>query len=583
MKKGPESNKNKAAGKTSLFGLLKPYSGLVTALVLFALAGNGINLIIPLIISHAIDAYSSGLVLGQTIISFLTASFFILIFNYLQGIAQTYTSEKAARDLRKQLSDKISRQSFAYVLHTNPARLLTNLTSDIDSIKMFISQAVVSIISSAFVIAGASVMLLSLNWKLALSVLFIIPIIGGAFFLMFRKVKVLFKKGREAIDWLNKVITESILGATLIRVLNSQVQEYQKFMKANASSRDIGLAILSLFAALIPVITFVSNLAMLLVLLLGGHFVIGGSMTLGNLAAFNSYISLLVFPIIMIGFMSNSIASATASYQRIQEVLGAPEAAETGTLDGKLSGHIIIRNVNVTYGEKQVLRNIGLEVKAGSKTAIIGPTAAGKTQLLYLLTGLIKPDTGEVLYDGKSIHDYRSDIFYRQIGFVFQDSIVFNMSLHENIAFSEHISDEMLDKAIDTAELKSYVSSLPKGLGTFVTERGTNLSGGQKQRVMLARALALNPNILLLDDFTARVDRKTEQKIMANIQANFPNITLLTITQNIAAVENYEQIILMMEGEILASGTHDTLIRNCPEYVQIYNSQRSTSLYDLPT
>lgn len=583
MKKGPESKKNNMAGKTSLFGLLKPYSGLVTALVLFALAGNGINLIIPLIISRAIDAYSSGLVLGSTIISFLTASFFILIFNYLQGIAQTYTSEKAARDLRKQLSDKISRQSFAYVLHTNPARLLTNLTSDIDSIKMFISQAVVSIISSAFVIAGASVMLLSINWKLALSVLFIIPIIGGAFFLMFRKVKVLFKKGREAIDWLNKVITESILGATLIRVLNSQAQEYQKFIKANASSRDIGLAILSLFAALIPVITFVSNLAVLLVLLLGGHFVIGGSMTLGNLAAFNSYISLLVFPIIMIGFMSNSIASATASYQRIQEVLGAPEAAETGTLDGKLSGHISIRNVNVNYGEKHVLRNIGLEVKAGSKTAIIGPTAAGKTQLLYLLTGLIKPDTGEVLYDGKSIHDYRSDIFYRQIGFVFQDSIVFNMSLRENIAFSDHISDEMLDKAIDTAELKSYVNSLPEGLDTFVTERGTNLSGGQKQRVMLARALALNPNILLLDDFTARVDRKTEQKIMANIQANFPNISLLTITQNIAAVENYEQIILMMEGEILASGTHDTLIRNCPEYVQIYNSQRSTSLYDLPT
>jgi len=583
MKKVPESKKNNTAEKTSLFGLLKPYSGLVTALVLFALAGNGINLIIPLIISRAIDAYSSGLVLGQTVISFLTASFFILIFNYLQGIAQTYTSEKAARDLRKQLSDKISRQSFAYVLHTNPSRLLTNLTSDIDSIKMFISQAVVSIISSVFVIAGASVMLLSINWKLALSVLFIIPIIGGAFFLMFRKVKVLFKKGREAIDWLNKVITESILGATLIRVLNSQAQEYQKFMKANASSRDIGLAILSLFAALIPVITFVSNLAVLLVLLLGGHFVISGSMTLGNLAAFNSYISLLVFPIIMIGFMSNSIASATASYQRIQEVLGAPEAAETGTLEGKLSGQITIRNVNVSYGEKHVLKNIGLEVKAGSKTAIIGPTAAGKTQLLYLLTGLIRPDTGEVLYDGKSIHDYRSDIFYRQIGFVFQDSIVFNMSLHENIAFSDHISGEMLDKAIDTAELRSYVNSLPDRLDTFVTERGTNLSGGQKQRVMLARALALNPNILLLDDFTARVDRKTEQKIMANIQANYPNITLLTITQNIAAIENYEQIILMMEGEILASGTHDTLIRNCPEYVQIYNSQRSTSLYDLPT
>ncbi len=570
------------AGKTSLFGLLRPYSGLVTVLVLFALAGNGINLVIPLIISRAIDAYGGGeLALRSAIINFLAASLLILIFNYLQGIAQTYTSEKAARDLRKQLSDKISRQSFAYVLRTNPARLLTNLTSDIDSIKMFISQAVVSIISSVFVIAGASVMLLSINWKLALSVLVIIPIIGSAFFFMFRKVKVLFKKGREAIDWLNKVITESILGATLIRVLNSQQQEYQKFMKANASSRDIGLAILSLFAALIPVITFVSNMAVLLVLLLGGHFVIKGSMTLGNLAAFNSYISLLIFPILLIGFMSNAIAHATASYQRVQEVLGAPEDAETGVADDRLSGRIDLKNVHVTYGEKTALKNIDMEVKAGSKTAIIGPTAAGKTQLLYLLTGLIRPDSGAVLYDGKSIHDYRKDTFYRQIGFVFQDSIIFNMSLRENIAFSDHISDEMLEKAIETAELKSFINTLPDRLDTFVSERGTNLSGGQKQRVMLARALALNPNILLLDDFTARVDRKTEQKIMTNIQKNYPGITLLTITQSIAAVEHYEQIILMMEGEILASGTHNALIRNCPEYIQIYNSQRSTSLYDL--
>jgi ATP-binding cassette subfamily B protein len=582
MRKSPVVLAEDSSHGASIFSLLKPYTGMVILLVLLALVGNGINLLIPIIISRGIDAYGNGnLLLSKVIINFLVAAAFILVFTYLQGIVQTYTSEKAARDLRKRVSDKISRQSFAYILRTNPSRLLTNLTSDIDSIKMFVAQAVVSIVSSVFVIAGASVMLLSINWRLALAVLVIIPVIGGAFYIMLRKVRVLFKKSREVIDWLNRVINESILGATLIRVLNSQQQEYQKFLKVNTASRDLGLAILSLFAALIPVITFVSNLAMLTVLTLGGHFVISGTMTLGNFAAFNSYISILIFPILVIGFMSNIIAQATASYQRVQEVLGASETPDSGSYEGILSGHIVLNNVTVAYEEKPALKNIDLEIQPGSKTAIIGPTAAGKTQLLYLLTGLVKPDQGEVLFDGTSILDFRKDIFYRQVGFVFQDSIVFNISLRENIAFSNQVSDEMLEKAIETAELRNFIDSLPHKLDTVVSERGTSLSGGQKQRIMLARALALNPRILLLDDFTARVDKRTERKIMENIYVNYPGITILTIAQKIASVEHYEQIILLMEGEIIATGTHNLLLQQCPEYVQIFNSQRSTSHYDL--
>ena len=574
--------KNNRSNKAGLFGLLKPYTGMVILLVLFALLGNGINLAIPMLISHAIDSYGKGtLVLTTLIVNFLTASGLIFLFNYLQGIMQTYTSEKAARDLRKRVSDKISVQSFAYVLHANPSRLLTNLTSDIDAIKMFISQAVVSIISSIFILTGASIMLLSINWKLALAVLTIIPLIGGAFFIMFRKVRVLFRKGRETIDWLNKVINESILGATLIRVLNSQQQEYRKFLKANTASRDIGLSILSLFAALIPIITFVSNMALLTVLVLGGHFVMTGTMTVGNFAAFNSYISMLIFPILMIGFMSNSIAYATASYERVQEVLGANGKEDKGTLVPMLTGGITLRNINVLHGEKAALKNIDLDIQPGSRIAVIGPTAAGKTQLLYLLCGLIEAENGEVRYDGKLIGEFRKDDFYRQIGMVFQDSIMFNMSLRENIAFSENVTDEMLDKAITAAELKNFIESLPDGLNTMVAERGTSLSGGQKQRVMLARALALNPRILLLDDFTARVDKRTEQKIMENIRVYYPDMTIITVTQKIASVEKYEQIILLMESEVVATGNHATLIQSCPEYVQIFNSQRSTSHYDL--
>ena len=220
-------------------------------------------------------------------------------------------------------------------------------------------------------------------------------------------------------------------------------------------------------------------------------------------------------------------------------------------------------------------------MKAGTRTAVIGPTAAGKSQLLHLLTGLIKAASGTVEYDGKPVERYRKDSLHRQIGFVFQDSILFNLTLRENIAFNTTVSNEDLRRAVETAELHDFVDSLPQKLETVVSERGTSLSGGQKQRIMLARALALNPRILLLDDFTARVDITTERKILENVRRNYPNLTLLSVTQKIASVEDYDQIVLLMEGEVLATGTHTRLLETSPEYAQIYESQRSTSHYEV--
>jgi len=363
--------------------------------------------------------------------------------------------------------------------------------------------------------------------------------------------------------------------------MNSQHYEYEKFIAANTEARDISLSILKLFATLIPIIIFCTNLATLMILTLGGRFVILGSMSIGNFMAFNSYLAILIFPVIVIGFMSQVIAQASASYGRIAMVLHAPEKKDDGTFVADLRGDIAVRNVVVKYGDKTALKNVSFQANAGTKTAIIGPTAAGKTQLLYLLTGLLKPASGLVEYDGRNIDDYEKQSLHLQIGFVFQDSILFNLTLRENIAFSKAVRDEDLEKAIATAELRDFIDSLPQKLDTIVSERGTSLSGGQKQRIMLARALALNPKVLLLDDFTARVDANTERKVLENVHRNYPGITLISVTQKIASVEDYDQIVLLMEGEVLATGTHDQLMKTSPEYVQIYDSQRSTSHYEL--
>ncbi len=581
-RKKSEKESSKRGNGSGMFKLLKPYKRMIILLVVFAVISNAANLVIPRIIASGIDSYSAGnYVLKTVLVEFLIAAAVIFLFAMLQTVVQTYASEKVGFDLRKRLSDKISRQSYAFIQDANPSKLLTNLTSDMDSVKMFVSIGVSSIVSSVFMIIGTSVFLIIINWKLALPVLLLIPSVGISFFFVLKKVHVLFLRSREVVDWLNRVINESILGSAIIRVINSQHVEYRKFLEASAEARDLGISIVTLFATLIPLITFFGNLATITILVLGGHFVISGQLSLGDFAAFNSYVVILIFPIIVIGFISNLIAQASASYQRIEGVLKAEETADTGTNDLKLQGNIELKNITVVYDDKPALKDVSFKIKSGTRTAVIGPTAAGKTQLLYLLTGLIRPKNGEILFDGINLNEYKKDDFHNQIGIVFQDSVMFNMSLLENISFSEAVTEESLNKAIETAELSEFIHTLSKGLDTVVSERGTSLSGGQKQRIMLARALALNPKILLLDDFTARIDQQTEQKILKNVQKNYPDLTLVSVTQKISPVKDFDQIILLMEGEVVASGKHDNLRSSSPEYVQIYESQKSTSHYEL--
>jgi len=565
----------------NLSALLSKYTGMIVVLVLLTIIANGLSISVPKMVAQSIDTYASGsFTLSYLVIEFSVVAVFIFFFTYLQNIAQVYISERVARDIRSTLIEKISMQSYAYVENVTPEKLLTHLTSDVDAVKVFVSTAVSSLISSAFLIIAVSTLLLLTDLRLALVVLSIMPIIGLAFFVVLRKVRKLFLKAQEAIDWLNRVIGESIVGASLMRILDAKKEEKQKFVHANTEARDISFGILKLFSSLIPVITLLTYFATLAIVVLGGYFVIEGDMSLGNFTAFNSYLAILIFPILILGFISNLITRAQVSYRRILKVLEAPLERRSGTLQAELRGDVEVKNVSLKFGEKWALKNVSLSVSAGSKIAIIGPSAAGKTQLLYLLSGLLLPTEGSVQFDGKNISQYEAESFRHQVGFVFQESFMFNLSLRENIALSDEVGESTLQRAIDTAELTTYIATLPEKLETSVSERGTSLSGGQKQRIMLARALALDPKVLLLDDFTARVDINTERKILKNIAGMYPKLTLISVTQRISSIEHYDQIILLMQGEVVARGTHEELIHSSPEYIQIYESQKSMRQYE---
>lgn len=580
--KSDKDFQDKPKNKYKITDLLKPYVGLIILLMLLSIISNGITLVLPKIISHTIDNYQND-ALNVVVRNFLGASIAIFVISYIQGILQAYIAEVAARDLREDLINKISSQSYLFIQDITPAKLLTRLTLDIDNIKLFISQAIPSIVSSFVLIFGSAILLLMTEWQLALLILMIIPVIAFLFYSNMKKVRVLFKKAGEIIDRLNKVINENIVGSTLIRVLNSQKYEFEKFLGLSTEAKENGIKILSNFALFIPSVVFISNIATLTIFVLGGYFVIEDKMSLGDFSAFNSYLSILFFPILLIGFMTNIINQAQTSYIRISEVLDKTKKIDAGNIEIKPKGNIIVEDINLKAGDTCILKDINFDIKAYTKTAIIGPTGAGKTQLLYIMTGLINQTEGNVKIDNHDIKDYKKDVLHKYMGLVFQDNIMFNSTLRENICFDKDIPQEELDKALKTAELYDFVETLPDKLDTYVMERGTSLSGGQKQRIMLARVLVLNPTILLLDDFTARVDYVTERKITENLKRNYPDLTLISVTQNIEPVKDYDQIILLMEGELIDKGTHKQLMERSVEYVQIYNSQKSTTDYELHT
>ena len=562
--------------------MFKTYKWWTALLVILGLGASGLALFVPKMAARAIDAGDlTGWSPTLTLLVIIAAATFITVLT--QIFVSNYLSEKIALDLRGKLIKKISHQSFQYIDESTPGQLQTVLTSDVEAVKAIISQGFVTLFGALITLFGAMVFLLSTNLRLGLYTVAIIPFLALAFGLIFKSVGKLFQQAQENIQSIYAAINETITGSGLVRVLNGEHEEVKKFRVINEQARTIGFGIVAGFSALIPIIVLLSNAANMIIIWFGGNRVMEGTMTLGDFSAFLSYSAMFIWPIFVLGFVGPAISRGFISLKRINGVIDAPIVEETGTITDAIRGDIEFKDVSLTYktadgADKSVLKNISFKINANTKNAIVGPTAAGKSQLFYLMSGLIRPTAGEILIDGKPVGEYNINSLLKHIGLVFQESVLFNTTLRENISFSGEAqnNEDVFNKAIETAELANLIKELPNGLNTIVSERGTSLSGGQKQRLMLARALAVNPQILLLDDFTARVDQNTEALILGNVNKNFPNATLVSITQKVELIKNYDQIIVLMEGEIVGTGTHEELLKDSFEYKQIFESQKTT-------
>jgi ATP-binding cassette subfamily B protein len=550
--------------------LVRQYRGLLGLMLLLVALLTGFSLLIPNLtgeIIKSLEAQSSNWGLIWLFAATIGA---LLVVEMTQVTISAFFREKVGFDLRKKLMDKVTTQNYANVNQIGIGQIITLFGSDVTNVKDIMAGELILSIKAMMLFVGALILLFVTNWQLGFIAFVSLPIIVASFALIFRSITALFTESQQIQTDLNNSISQNIYGSNLVRVQNSQRWETTKFNYQTGRARDNSFKVISAFSSLIPIINTVTNWTTFGILYFGALTYISGQIKLGDINAYITYYALLTAPIFIIGFNSQGIARLGVSLKRINELMNSPEQKPTGDYKKAIKKGIEVKNVNLEYGGKKVLKNINFTIPVGKKTAILGPTGAGKSLLINILTGMIQPTSGSVMIDGKELSLWDQDYIKDRITTVYQESLIFSGDLKQNVVLNRDFDQSKFDMAIDTSTLTKLVQT--KGA---VSELGGNLSGGQKQRLTLARAIYNNPQFLLLDDFTARVDSATEQKIQSRLAKNYPDTTIVAISQTIETIKNYDQIILVMEGELLATGTHKKLLKNSPEYNQILTSQQT--------
>jgi ATP-binding cassette, subfamily B, bacterial len=565
--------------KTSIKSLLNKYKFYLIGLIILSVLANVTNLLVPKLIGQLVDRVSSNntsvadTTLYYTIAALIIGGFIMALCELMFSV---WFSEKFAKDLKIASFNNLTKQPYQYVINQGSAKIITVFGSDIDNIQENFTSSISYIFQAVVLLLGALVLMITTSWKLTIIAVVALPVIVIGFFFMFSKIGKFFQLSQTNLTELNNTIGENINSANLVRVLASTSWEERKYFNFNSQSKSISLNIVKAFSFLLPFINLISNIVTVAFLYFGARIVTSGELTVGALTAFLGYFALLITPIFILGFTSQGISQALASWKRVEPILNADGKEIVGTYNPeKIQGDIEVKNINLEYNGKMVLDNINFTIKKGQKTAILGPTGAGKSQLLNILLGLAKPTSGEVFIDGHNITEWNQNTLLNHAGIVFQESLVFNTTFRHNIDMDRGIKDEAITKAVNTSQLQDYVKNLTNGYDTSILAKGANLSGGQKQRLTLARALASSPDILLLDDFTARVDGNTEKLIRDAIDANYPDTQIIQVCQKIDSIKNYDSIIVIMEGQLLAQGTHEELLKTSVEYNQIYKSQQT--------
>lgn len=501
------------------------------------------------------------------------------IFSFVQAYMAEKTSQGIAYDFRNEIFEKVQRLSFSYHDRNQTGQLMVRATDDVEKVRLFLAQGLIMLAQSILLLVATLIILFATNWRLTLVVLPILPIALVVFIIFAAVAQPLFNEIQRRLSILNTVLQENLAGIKVVRAFAREQYEGGRFYATNDSYYEQQIKVAKTFSFLFPVIFLIMQIGQAAILYFAGNQIIGGSLTLGEYQSFSLYLLYVFFPIGMLGFIIQLMAQASASSNRIFEILDAKndvtDKADAQTLPA-IQGHVEFKDVTFRYfaSGEAVLQNVSFEAQSGQTIALLGGTGSGKTTIINLIPRFYDASEGQVLIDGHDVRDVTLDSLRSQIGIVLQETNLFSGTIRDNIAFGRpDATDEEVVAAAQAAAAHDFITSFPEGYNTPVGERGTTLSGGQKQRVAIARALLLNPRLLILDDSTSSVDLITEYKIQKALDQLMKGRTSFVIAQRISTVLNADQILVLDKGQVVARGKHEDLMENSPIYAEIYNSQ----------
>lgn len=562
--------------------LLRPYRKQVLLALLALLITTAAQLVIPTIIQQVIDV---GLVRGETRFLALAALIIIAIgmvraFVYFwQRYLNAWVAQKVSYDLRNRLYGHIQRLTFSYHDHAQTGQLISRCIEDVRSTNEFTGFGVVELIRTVLLITGISVLLFLTNYQLAiLALLPLLPLVLVTT-RFGRRISKLFLQVDQALGELSTRLQENVTGVQVVRAFAREPHEIERFEEANQGLYNTRVRTFGEFAKIFPTTHLLVTLGTILILWFGGHMVLRGEMTVGEIVAFNAYLILMAQPAQQLAWVVNMGGEAVAGINRIFEILDHEPEIKSPHPSTKLppfSGAIEFRDVWFRYtGETAyALEEINLKVKPNQVIALIGPTGSGKTSLINLIPRFYDVTQGAVLVDGVDVRKLDIPTLRKQIGIVLQTSLLFSETIAENIAYGRpNATDQEIVAAAKAAQAHDFITNLPEGYNTIVGERGITLSGGQRQRVAIARALLMDPKILILDDSTSSVDTETEYLIQQALTRLMVGRTTFVIAHRLSTVRRADLILVMDGGRILERGDHESLLVQGGLYREIYDLQ----------
>jgi ATP-binding cassette subfamily B multidrug efflux pump len=563
---------------------LRSYKGEAFGAFLALLVASSASLAAPQLIAYAIDEGIAPRLLSAILLAvggIVAVALLRGLFTFLQGYLAERASQGVAYDLRNDLFAKIERLGFAYYDRVETGQLVTRLTSDVEQIRTFTGSGAVQMAAAVVMLAGTTVLLLAIDWRLALMALAVVPAIFMLLLRFVRRIGPLFRGVQQTLGRLNSVLQEDLAGVRVIRTFAREEYESARYRSVNDELLDKNLETVRTFSNNFPFVFLLANIGTLIIVLFGGLQVMGGRLSIGELVAFNTYLGFLLFPVFTIGFLAAGISRAGASSLRVFEVIDAPleiQDAPEATPLPPISCRVEFDDVHFRYpgDEREILRGISFRAEPGQTVAILGTTGSGKSTLVNLVPRFYDVTEGGVLLDGHDVRDVTLASLRSQIGVVMQSSLLFSGSVGDNIAYGRPGATlDEIEAASKAAQAHEFISALPQGYDTVIGERGVGLSGGQRQRIAIARALLIDPRLLILDDSTSAVDAETEAAIQESLDRLMRDSrrTVFVIAQRISTVRDADLILVLDDGEIAATGNHEELLRESELYNEILGSQ----------